>query len=117
MTSRQFAAVAAVGVFVLAGAAFGSQRLRADDDEGDDARVAQGLRIAPVSLNLHGKDRELVGLGSYLVNGAGDCNGCHSAGPQSEFTATGKRRNGNLGPDSVGRCRTGDHCEERSNRG
>jgi hypothetical protein len=89
MTSKRFAAVVAIGVFVFAGAVIGSQRLRADDDEGDDARVRQGFRIAPVPLNLHGKDRELVGLGSYIVNAQGDCNGCHSAGPQSEFTGDG----------------------------
>jgi hypothetical protein len=27
----------------------------------------------------------LVGLGSYIVNAQGDCNGCHSASPQTEF--------------------------------
>ncbi|MBF6570063.1 MAG: hypothetical protein IVW54_14435 [Candidatus Binataceae bacterium] len=27
---------------------------------------------------MHGKNHDLVGLGSYLVNGVGDCSGCHS---------------------------------------
>ncbi len=40
-------------------------------------------------LNLKGKDRHLVGLGSYLVNGAGHCNVCHSAGPATEYAAGG----------------------------
>jgi hypothetical protein len=31
-----------------------------------------------VPLNLRGLDRNLVGLGSYIVNAQGDCNGCHS---------------------------------------
>jgi hypothetical protein len=30
-----------------------------------------------------------VGLGSYIVNAVGDCNGCHSAGPQTEFVPGG----------------------------
>jgi len=34
---------------------------------------------------LEGKNRALVGLGSYIVNGQGDCNGCHSAGPPTEY--------------------------------
>lgn len=48
-----------------------------------------GLKIAPVPLNLQGKNVELVGYGSYLVNAAGDCNGCHSAGPQTEYVSGG----------------------------
>jgi hypothetical protein len=31
-------------------------------------------RIAPVPLNLAGRDYNLAGLGSYLVNAVGDCN-------------------------------------------
>jgi hypothetical protein len=49
--------------------------------KGDDteSRIQIGLAIAPVDLKLEGKNRSLVGLGSYLVNAAGDCNGCHHA--------------------------------------
>lgn len=48
---------------------------------GDDteSKIQIGLAIAPVPLNLVGKNRARVGLGSYLVNAAGDCNGCHHA--------------------------------------
>lgn len=42
-----------------------------------ESKSQRGLAIAPVPLNLVGKNRALVGLGSYLVNAAGDCNGCH----------------------------------------
>ena len=42
-------------------------RARADDVSADP-RVQQGLVIAPVPLNLQGKDQALVGLGSYFVN-------------------------------------------------
>jgi hypothetical protein len=47
-------------------------------EHGDDSRVRQGFRISPVPLDLHHRDRELVGLGSYLVNAVGSCNDCHS---------------------------------------
>jgi len=53
---------------------------RADDDRDRDAsQVRRGFQIVPagVFLNLHGKNRELVGLGSYIVNTTG-CNDCHT---------------------------------------
>jgi len=52
----------------------------ANDVEGN-ARVRIGLEIAPVPLDLRGKNRALVGLGSYLVNAAGGCNDCHTNPP------------------------------------
>jgi len=56
----------------------------------DEKRAIQlGYAVAPVILNTTGLDSDLVGLGSYIVNVTGDCNGCHSAGPQSEFLANG----------------------------
>lgn len=54
------------------------------DDLKDNIRnstVEQGFAASPIPedrLNLFGKDRALVGRGSYLVNAAADCNGCHS---------------------------------------
>jgi hypothetical protein len=56
-----------------------------DDEDRNESKIQRGFEIAPVPLNLEGKNRALVGLGSYIVNGQGDCNGCHSAGPQTEF--------------------------------
>ena len=55
----------------------------------EEARILKGFAIAPVQLNLAGKNLELVGLGSYIVNGVGDCNGCHSAGPPTQYTSSG----------------------------
>jgi hypothetical protein len=55
------------------------------DSAGDESKIQQGFAIAPVPLNLAGKNRALVGMGSYLVNAVADCNGCHSAGPGAEF--------------------------------
>jgi hypothetical protein len=68
---------------VLTGAAislcFSSAQTLADDEERIPAsRIVQGFRIAPVPLNLQGKKRTLVGLGSYLVNAGGGCNDCHT---------------------------------------
>ncbi len=54
-----------------------------------DSRIRRGLEVSPVPLDLRGKNRALVGLGSYLVNVVADCNGCHSAGPQTEFARGG----------------------------
>jgi hypothetical protein len=57
-----------------------------NNNESIEELVKQGFAIAPVPLNLAGKDPKLVGLGSYLVNAIGDCNGCHSSGtPASLF--------------------------------
>jgi hypothetical protein len=70
----------------------------ADDERGwginrewdnDEARIRRGFEIAPVPLNLRGKDRDLVGLGSYFVNALGSCNDCHSTGPATEYAPGG----------------------------
>jgi hypothetical protein len=50
----------------------------------DAARIAKGLRIAPVRLDFRGLDRGLVGLGSYIVNAQGACNDCHTNPPFAE---------------------------------
>jgi len=74
----------------MAGMLLNSPRGKAEDRGDDsDSRIEQGFEIAPVHLNLEGKNRALVGLGSYIVNAQADCNGCHSAGPRTEFAAGG----------------------------
>ncbi len=74
----------------MAGMLFSSPRGKAEDRGDDsDSRIEQGFEIAPVHLNLEGKNRALVGLGSYIVNAQADCNGCHSAGPRTEFAMGG----------------------------
>src|SRR6266478_9660942 len=60
-----------------------------DDNDNNESKIQIGFRIAPVKLNMAGKVRDLVGLGSYIVNAQADCAGCHSAGPPTEFTASG----------------------------
>ncbi|WP_426749500.1 cytochrome C [Myxococcus sp. Y35] len=44
----------------------------------EQERIDIGLRISPVPLKLEGLDRNLVGLGSYIVNAQGGCNDCHT---------------------------------------
>jgi len=95
MTSKYVVRIAStltsIGALALAGALFTSRHLHASsDDNGSDAsRIRRGFEIAPVPLNLEGKNRALVGLGSYIVNAVADCNGCHSAGPPTEFARGG----------------------------
>lgn len=80
---------AALGVFAAA-SVVGVAKERDDDRGGQNdrqqsrlsedelERMLRGFEIAPVRLNLRGKDLELVGLGSYIVNGQGGCNDCHT---------------------------------------
>jgi hypothetical protein len=83
MTIQSFAKVAGAVVtsvaIVLAAMSIKAPRAHANDDD-DDSRIQIGFKIAPVPLNLEGRDQAKVGLGSYLVNAVGDCNGCHSSG-------------------------------------
>ena len=43
-----------------------------------EALWKRGLAIAPVPLNLDGRDRKLVGYGSYIVNAQAICSDCHT---------------------------------------
>ena len=51
------------------------------NDEISESVIRRGFEIAPVPLNLRGKNRALVGLGSYNVNAQGGCNDCHTNPP------------------------------------
>lgn len=92
MNTQQFVKVAAgavltMGVIALAGQ-FSIPRSMLAQDSGDDAeasRIKLGFEIAPVPLNLDGRDRDLVGLGSYWVNAVSDCNFCHTSGGPPNF--------------------------------
>jgi hypothetical protein len=70
--------------FALAGLAFTLVSTSEGQRPGQDpeaARVIRGFQIAPVRLNLRGKDRNMVGLGSYIVNAQAGCNDCHTNPP------------------------------------
>lgn len=43
-----------------------------------ESQIQRGFDIAPVPLDLHGRNHALVGLGSYTVNAQGGCNDCHT---------------------------------------
>src|SRR5207244_8409971 len=87
MTLRQFlktiGSCAALAVVVLVGMSITSPRGQAygDNNGGKESEIQQGFAIAPVPLNLDGKNAALVGLGSYIVNAHVPCNECHGAGP------------------------------------
>lgn len=76
-----FATVSVAGL-LLASIAHADDQTQGHGNDNDvlrsDSRVAIGIRISPVDLNLRGKNRLLVGLGSYLVNATGGCNDCHT---------------------------------------
>ena len=84
-TSASLAAILFFGLFT------GSRHLHADDSDSQESRIQQGFAIAPVPLKLAGKNRALVGLGSYIVNTVG-CDDCHNGGPGG---ASGYLPNGN----------------------
>jgi len=92
-------ALTAGGVFaalIVAGVLFSSRSGQASNDNNgsqDEKRMIEiGLAVAAstgIQLNMTGKDPDMVGLGSYLANVSGDCNGCHSAGPSTAFAPGG----------------------------
>ena len=55
-----------------------AQVTHSTDLSSNQSRVKRGLKISPVDLDLQGKNRSLVGLGSYLVNAVSECNDCHT---------------------------------------
>ncbi len=54
-------------------------KVRTGDPELD--RIIQGYNIAPVPLIKKGRDKNLLGLGSYIVNAQAACNDCHTNPP------------------------------------
>src|ERR1700739_3910984 len=74
-----------LGAVLAITAVWSALAVRAEESKRDDnfghsqeyRQILRGFEIAPVKLNLRGKDWALVGLGSYLVNTTG-CNDCHT---------------------------------------
>jgi hypothetical protein len=70
---RRIGTCVAIGVsIVLCGVAVRGDD-RHDDGRNDrgESRVEQGFRISPVPVRVTRRNRELVGLGSYIVNAQG----------------------------------------------
>ncbi len=95
MTLKKFIvamdAAAVATLLVVIATSMGSERVWAADDGTVDeqSKIQRGFQIAPVPLNLNGKNRSLVGLGSYIVNAVADCNGCHTNDPSTEYIPSG----------------------------
>jgi hypothetical protein len=75
------ACLSLIATAVLADESPEQQMMRGGAKDSFTSRVAVGYRINPVELRLRGKNRLLVGLGSYLVNATGGCNDCHTHPP------------------------------------
>jgi hypothetical protein len=88
---KSIRALMSIGAMTALLAVIAVQPAAKADDDSTDARIQIGFDIAPVTLNLNGKNRGLVGLGSYLVNAVGDCNVCHNAlpGPGGQYLKGG----------------------------
>jgi hypothetical protein len=84
-----FGTIGGFAALILTGTLLTSPAVHADDEHSnsDAARIDIGLQAAPVPLTYDITNRKLVGLGSYIVNVVTECNGCHSAGPSSQFAA------------------------------
>jgi hypothetical protein len=94
MTHRKhwkFLRTAAVMAVILAALTYSTSGKAAGGGDDGESKIQKGFAIAPVNLNLAGKNPALVGLGSYLVNAVGDCNGCHHAtlSASSPYTPAG----------------------------
>lgn len=94
--SKSLTAGAVFAAVVIAGMLFGSKSGQAANDNNgaqDEKQMIQiGLDTAVASgihMNMTGRDPDMVGLGSYLVNVIGDCNGCHTADPATEYAPGG----------------------------
>lgn len=75
----------AFSVIALADTLVKVPRAHAGQEDDEASLIQIGYRIAPVPLNMKGRNPALVGLGSFIVNAQGDCNGCHTAGAPPNF--------------------------------
>ncbi len=82
-STRSSRLLATAAASMLCAMAVAPSKADNDDEHGADrseqSLVRRGFQVVPpgVSLNLVGRNRALVGLGSYIVN-TGGCNDCHT---------------------------------------
>lgn len=95
-TFRTLTAGAVSAAVIIAGMLLDTRSGHAKNDnngsQDQKLMIQTGLAFASsagIQLNMTGKDLDMVGLGSYLVNVAGDCNGCHTASPTTEYAPGG----------------------------
>ena len=60
----------------------------------EDVRVARGLDLSPVPVHVTPATRQMVGIGSYIVNAQAGCNDCHTCPSYSVDPFTTGRRHG-----------------------
>ena len=74
-----------LSVFALIGTFYAYDAFSADPPAPDSeaSRILQGFQIAPVPLKVRGRDRNLLYLGSYIVNAQAGCNDCHTNPPHA----------------------------------
>lgn len=81
------AGAVALGAVALGAAALPEPAVAKDRTDGfhrhsvESARIHRGFAISPVRLKYSRHNRDLVGLGSYIVNAEGGCNDCHTNPP------------------------------------
>src|SRR5262245_41681375 len=75
---RMLMMVSSLAGLVLAAVLISGLQGPAQGAEDSQSRIQQGFAIAPVPLDLRGKNLALVGLGSYIVNAQSVCADCHS---------------------------------------
>ena len=88
--------VAAFAALIIAGTLIDSKSGQAFNDnngaQDEKLMIRTGLEVAAssgIQLNMANKDPDMVGLGSYLANVAGDCNGCHTLNPATRYLPSG----------------------------
>ncbi len=89
-TCVAFAALVLLGMSILPAPGRADNSGNGTDNEQQMSQI--GLNVASsdgIVLNMRNKDQKLVGYGSFLVNVAGDCNGCHTQNPMTEWAPTG----------------------------
>jgi hypothetical protein len=85
--NKKYAAFLTVAGLVVAGSiAHGQNSIEGTARQA--AKIRKGFAISPVPLDLTGKNPDLVGYGSYLVNTNG-CNDCHSPSNQTTYAPGG----------------------------
>lgn len=109
-----FARLGMLPAFGLLGALFfaGCQLITGQETQdtfkiGRDAQ--QGKKIAPVPLNVQKKSAQRVYLGSYLVNGQGGCNSCHTCPSYKGTNPDTVGGNGLGAPDNPGPINTANY--------
>jgi hypothetical protein len=75
---KQSIAVPPAALAIAAAIALAAFPLASSADGDSQSQIQRGYQINPVQLDLAGKNRALVGLGSYIVN-TGGCNDCHTS--------------------------------------